>query len=260
MRGSLALRCAALGLAAGRLLMPPASHLAPPCCPCLSYWPDNYTADSHHPVWQPEGHTHKLGEFPCYDPKKARAAPPPRPPGATPYCAVLRAMPACLPATGCRAWAHARARSAPLHPSPAFLTGGAAAPICCPSVPLSPQPSRRLPRACLAQDLVLPVMHSAQKYLESPMLGAPTRERRILAFFKGRTQQSNPEYSRGIRQTLENLTRERSGAWVWGRGVVWVRLCVAVASGGALVAAGRRADGWRGRPLVQACWAGRSPA
>lgn len=40
---------------------PPLSH---------RYWPDNYSADSRHDVWQPEGHVGKLGDFPCFDPKK----------------------------------------------------------------------------------------------------------------------------------------------------------------------------------------------
>ncbi|PSC68519.1 exostosin-like glycosyltransferase [Micractinium conductrix] len=34
------------------------------------YGPDNYTVDVTHPVYQPEGHLHKLGNFPCYDPSK----------------------------------------------------------------------------------------------------------------------------------------------------------------------------------------------
>ncbi len=27
-------------------------------------------ARCRHPVWQPEGHVGKLGDFPCYDPSK----------------------------------------------------------------------------------------------------------------------------------------------------------------------------------------------
>ena len=50
----------------------PGVLLPPPCNCCVSsYWPDNYTHDTRHPVWQPEGHIHKLGDYPCYDPKKA---------------------------------------------------------------------------------------------------------------------------------------------------------------------------------------------
>jgi hypothetical protein len=62
------------------------------------------------------------------------------------------------------------------------------------------------------KDMILPVMHSPQKYKESPFLGAEPRERKYLAVFKGRTQQGNPPYSRGIRQTLQNLTRDE-GWW-----------------------------------------------
>ena len=102
-------------------------------------------------------------------------------------------------------------------------------------------------------------MYSPNKYHASPFLGAPARERKYLAVFKGaaaggclsrhgcrrtvsitvrrtcvlswgalptagRTQQGNPPYSRGIRQTLQNLTREcphvlcclpRWGALAW---------------------------------------------
>ncbi|PSC76174.1 exostosin-like glycosyltransferase [Micractinium conductrix] len=101
------------------------------------YWPDNYTADSQHPVWQPEGHVGKLGDFPCYNPDK---------------------------------------------------------------------------------DLILPPMMSPHKLQESPLMGAPTRERSILGFFKGRTQQANPAYSRGTRQFLENLTRDEG--W-WDEHKIW---------------------------------------
>ena len=60
-----------------------------------------------HPVWQPEGHLGKLGDFPCYNASK---------------------------------------------------------------------------------DLVVPLMSSPGKYAQSPMLGAPTRDRRFLGVFKGRIQ------------------------------------------------------------------------
>ncbi|KAL4419203.1 hypothetical protein ABPG77_000597 [Micractinium sp. CCAP 211/92] len=40
------------------------------------YWPDNYTADSRHDVWQPEGHVGKLGRFPCYNASKDMIIPP----------------------------------------------------------------------------------------------------------------------------------------------------------------------------------------
>lgn len=35
-----------------------------------SYTADNYTAEERHPVWHPESHLEKLGNFPCYDPAK----------------------------------------------------------------------------------------------------------------------------------------------------------------------------------------------
>lgn len=69
------------------------------------------------------------------------------------------------------------------------------------------------------KDLVIPAVSSFQKYRDSPLTGAPTRNRSILAFFKGRTLQSIPEYSRGIRQTLENMTRDND--W-WGQHRIWV--------------------------------------
>ncbi|EFN57517.1 hypothetical protein CHLNCDRAFT_143109 [Chlorella variabilis] len=62
------------------------------------------------------------------------------------------------------------------------------------------------------KDLVIPPMASPLKYSRSPLVGAPPPDRsRFFAFFKGRTQQNNPKYSRGIRQTLENLCR--NGSW-----------------------------------------------
>ncbi|PSC76758.1 exostosin-like glycosyltransferase [Micractinium conductrix] len=65
-----------------------------------------------------------------------------------------------------------------------------------------------------AKDLVIPAFTSANKYPQSPLLGAPARQRNILGFFKGRTQQLNAPYSRGIRQTLENLCNRHD--W-WGK-------------------------------------------
>ena len=37
-----------------------------------AYVADNYSYDLRHEVWQPEGHLSKLGDYPCYDPKKVR--------------------------------------------------------------------------------------------------------------------------------------------------------------------------------------------
>ncbi|KAL4438037.1 hypothetical protein ABPG77_004258 [Micractinium sp. CCAP 211/92] len=65
-----------------------------------------------------------------------------------------------------------------------------------------------------SKDLIIPPMASPMKYPRSPLLGAPSRNRTILGFFKGRTQQNNPPYSRGIRQKLENLCRDND--W-WGK-------------------------------------------
>lgn len=36
------------------------------------YGPDNYSLEITHPIWQPEGHLWKLGNYSCYDPKKVR--------------------------------------------------------------------------------------------------------------------------------------------------------------------------------------------
>ena len=38
---------------------------------------------------------------------------------------------------------------------------------------------------CAQQDMVVPVMYSPNKYHASPFLGAPARERKYLAVFKG---------------------------------------------------------------------------
>ncbi|EFN55367.1 hypothetical protein CHLNCDRAFT_52572 [Chlorella variabilis] len=70
-----------------------------------------------------------------------------------------------------------------------------------------------------AKDLVVPPMTSPLKYELSPLVGAFTRNRTTLAFFKGRTQQNNKPYSRGIRQTLENLCRDKD--W-WGKFKIWI--------------------------------------
>lgn len=69
------------------------------------------------------------------------------------------------------------------------------------------------------KDMVIPVMYSPNKYHASPFLGAPARERKYLAVFKGRTQQGNAPYSRGIRQTLQNLTRDEG--W-WEKHKIWI--------------------------------------
>ncbi|KAL4856586.1 DNA-directed RNA polymerase II subunit RPB2 [Chlorella vulgaris] len=64
------------------------------------------------------------------------------------------------------------------------------------------------------KDLTVPLMWSPNKYGSSPLLGAPTRERHILAFFKGRVMEDKPAYSRGTRQFLAKMTRDNN--W-WGK-------------------------------------------
>lgn len=73
----------------------------------------------------------------------------------------------------------------------------------------------------LVQDLLLPAMFSPHKYVESPLFGAPDRERDIFAFFKGDLREDDKRliYSRGIRQKLAKLTREND--W-WGKHRVWI--------------------------------------
>ncbi|KAL4856598.1 hypothetical protein ACK3TF_003049 [Chlorella vulgaris] len=50
-----------------------------------------------------------------------------------------------------------------------------------------------------SQDMIIPLMSSPGKYHASPLLGAPTYKRHILAFFNGRIQPEIPKYSRGAR-------------------------------------------------------------
>lgn len=69
------------------------------------------------------------------------------------------------------------------------------------------------------QDIILPVMFSPQKYKESPLFGAPDTERYIFAFFKGELRAHDTVYSRGIRQTLANMTRD--DGW-WAKHRVWI--------------------------------------
>ena len=70
------------------------------------------------------------------------------------------------------------------------------------------------------QDLVVPAFKSPVEF--SPMVGAPDRERHLLAFFRGDMgQQREPQYSRGIRQRLHGLALKqdwhaRLNISVWG--------------------------------------------
>lgn len=62
------------------------------------------------------------------------------------------------------------------------------------------------------KDLVVPSMWPPQKYPDAPLFGAPSRERTILAFHKGRVMEEHPRFSRGSRQRLTNHTAE-NGWW-----------------------------------------------
>ena len=49
--------------------------------------------------------------------------------------------------------------------------------------------------------------------MESPLVGTPSRERRMLAFFRGDFRdEHSPGYSRGIRQKLRRLAQANSWA------------------------------------------------
>ncbi|EFN56537.1 hypothetical protein CHLNCDRAFT_51514 [Chlorella variabilis] len=62
------------------------------------------------------------------------------------------------------------------------------------------------------QDLVVPLMKTPQTFYKSPLLGATPRSRTWLAFHRGRVQQDNPPYSRGLRQRLANASA--AGGWL----------------------------------------------
>ncbi|KAL4856557.1 putative glycosyltransferase [Chlorella vulgaris] len=64
------------------------------------------------------------------------------------------------------------------------------------------------------KDLTVPLTWSPNKYGSSPLLGAPTRERHILAFFKGQVMEDKPAYSRGTSRFLAKMTRDNN--W-WGK-------------------------------------------
>lgn len=71
-------------------------------------------------------------------------------------------------------------------------------------------------RSCFLQDLVIPALRPPQ-LLESPLIGSPARERRMLAFFRGDFRdEHSPEYSRGLRQKLRRLAREHAWAARYG--------------------------------------------
>lgn len=58
------------------------------------------------------------------------------------------------------------------------------------------------------KDLVLPLMKTPDHYHQSPLVGAPTRNRTWLAFHRGRHKTDAPEYSRGVRQRLWSASQE----------------------------------------------------
>jgi hypothetical protein len=106
----------------------------------------------------------KLGSFPCYDPSKVRVA----------------------GGTACRWYAALQTPAAP-----AFCSSHASRPLrfmlcCCHWCLLS---IARESRVCcdvlhaVPQDMIIPPMSSPNKYHASPLLGAPTYKRHILAFF-----------------------------------------------------------------------------
>ena len=76
-------------------------------------------------------------------------------------------------------------------------------------------------RSVLLQDLVIPAAHSANKYFESPLFGAPDQPngRNIFAFFKGAMREHENTYSHGIRQKLARLCKKHD--W-WGKHRIWV--------------------------------------
>lgn len=59
------------------------------------------------------------------------------------------------------------------------------------------------------KDLVLPSMKGPFHFDQSPLIGAPTRNRTWLAFHRGRVQPENADFSRGIRQRLAQLAQEQ---------------------------------------------------
>ncbi|KAL4447245.1 hypothetical protein ABPG77_007278 [Micractinium sp. CCAP 211/92] len=70
----------------------------------------------------------------------------------------------------------------------------------------------RLPCYNPEKDLVTPLMKRPDHYRLSPMIGGPTRERRWLAFHRGRVQPESKFYSRGVRQRIAKAAKE--GKWL----------------------------------------------
>lgn len=85
------------------------------------------------------------------------------------------------------------------------------------------RPPKQAPPPSFASfhDLVVPVVHSHEKYSRSPLYGAPEESRTVFAFFKGNMRRNDKtnKYSRGIRQALARLCMEHD--W-WGKYRIWI--------------------------------------
>lgn len=102
------------------------------------------------------------------------------------------------------------------------------------------------------KDLLIPFVHKPKAYRQSPLQGAPPRERTILLFFRGDVGKYRlPNYSRGIRQKMHRLCNEydwkekyniRIGAYDDDRDLTYGELMASSKFG--LVAPG---DGWASR-------------
>ena len=67
-------------------------------------------------------------------------------------------------------------------------------------------------RIAVVQDLVVPMMQPPDSiFMESPLLGNEPYNRSIYALFRGTFRESEPRYSRGIRQKLHKLAK--TGDW-----------------------------------------------
>jgi hypothetical protein len=53
----------------------------------------------------------------------------------------------------------------------------------------------------------------------SPLFGAPARNRTWLAFHRGRVMHEFPRYSRGVRQRIDNASREHDWLGKYGMAV-----------------------------------------
>lgn len=69
-----------------------------------------------------------------------------------------------------------------------------------------------------SKDMVVPLMKRPEHYHDSPLLGAPARERTWLCVHRGRVQPGTPRYSRGLRQRLARAAAE--GRWRERHGIL----------------------------------------